>query len=51
MSDITLDKVKQFESLVIKCLLSKYGSNLPQNKIELLNSIFTTGNLALIMSI
>lgn len=38
MSDITLDKVKQFESLVIKCLLSKYGSNLPQNKIELLNS-------------
>ena len=35
MSDITLDKVKQFESLVIKCLLSKYGSNLPQNKIEL----------------
>lgn len=38
MSNITLDKAKQFESLIIKCLLSKYGSNLPKNKIELLNS-------------
>ena len=38
MSDISLNKVKQFESLIIKCLIIKYGSNLPQNKIELLNS-------------
>ena len=38
MSNISLEKARQFESLVIKCMLSKYGSNLPQNKIELLNS-------------
>ncbi len=38
MNNISLNKVKQFESLIIKCLINKYGSNLPQNKIELLNS-------------
>lgn len=38
MNDISLNKVRQFESLIIKCLINKYGSNLPKNKIELLNS-------------
>lgn len=38
MSNISLDKAKQFEALVVKCLINKYGKILPKNKIELLNS-------------
>lgn len=38
MSNISLDKAKQFEALVVKCLINKYGKLLPKNKIELLNS-------------
>lgn len=38
MNEETLNKIKQFESLIIKCLLNKYGKNLPQDKVELLNS-------------
>ena len=38
MSNISLDKAKQFEALVVKCLINKYGKILRKNKIELLNS-------------
>ena len=36
MSNISLDKAKQFEALVVKCLINKYGKILPKNKIEYL---------------
>lgn len=38
MPGITLDKLKQFESLIKKCLVAKYGKYLPQDKVTLLNS-------------
>ena len=38
MPRITLDKLKQFESLIKKCLVAKYGKYLPQDKVTLLNS-------------
>ncbi|UKI57607.1 MAG: hypothetical protein L6V81_09915 [Clostridium sp.] len=32
----TLNKIKQFESLVKKCLIVKFGKFLPENKIAIL---------------
>ena len=33
----TLNKLKQFESLIKKCLTVKFGKFLPENKIAILN--------------
>lgn len=38
MQNISLDKLKQFESLMKKCLIARFGKYLPQDKISLLNS-------------
>lgn len=38
MQESVLNKLKQFESILKKCLQARFGNNLPQDKVTLLNN-------------
>ena len=38
----TLNKLKQFESLIKKCLTVKFGKFLPENKAKVINFLSTS---------
>ena len=41
LNDI-IERLKQFEVILKKCILDRFGTNLPQNKIDIINNTIVT---------